>query len=289
MPIRFVCEHCQQRLSVSSRKVGAQSKCPKCNGRITVPSAEEAEKQLARAAPRDDEEEAADPFAQFAVFDEDAQWVYESEAPETAGRRTSSTPSDVDPEKLAVSRHLIYLQGVLLAVVALVSFTLGILVGGATGGGPAQEEGVPQPAVLTGKVTYVSPGGSRLPDNGAVVMVVPSDMRPERKAPVEGLVPSAPAPGPNDPGLQTIDALGGDYARTDVNGEYQIRVPDRGKYYVLVLSGNARRRGSEELNRSDLARLGDFFLPAPDLLGQNRYRLAEQTIRRDTTFDVAFD
>ena len=286
MPIRFVCEHCQQRLSVSSRKVGAQSKCPKCKGLITVPTADAAEAQLARVKPAEDDTY-EDPFSQFTVFDDDAQWVYETEEAPSVSPAPESTV--VDPNKLAVSRRLIYFQGALLAVVAAMSFTLGILVGGATIGSSPGDAGIPQPAEISGKITYAAGGGGRLPDTGAVVVVLPVDVKPEQKVPVDGLVPSAPSPAPDDPGLQAITAIGGDYVRADVNGEYRVRVPDHGKYYVLVLSGNARRSPSTELKRSDLAQLGDFFLPAPDLLGQSRYEWSEQTIRRDTTFDVAFD
>ena len=41
MPVQFICLHCQRKLSVSQRKVGAQLKCPMCQGTITVPTQEE--------------------------------------------------------------------------------------------------------------------------------------------------------------------------------------------------------------------------------------------------------
>lgn len=302
MPIRFQCANCQQRLSVSSRKAGARAKCPKCQQTLTVPSAEEAERQLAAAAatavaapgqPRE-----TDPWADFAVFDDDVEWVYEQEtapAIRGAGPRTSthpgrsSLPDRVDPEKVAVPRSLLYMQGILLGVVGLVCFTLGVLVGGSTVGEPSAENQPPQPCLVAGKVTYKASGGGLLPDAGAVIVVLPQDAKPEQKAPIEGLIPAAPFPVPTDPGLQSIQSIGGEYTRADVNGEFRLRVPDRGKYHVLVLSRNARRRPSEELRRSDLAQLGDFFMPAPDLLGQNRYRWQPQSIRRDTTLDVVFE
>ena len=34
MPIKFVCEHCGQRLNVSSKQAGLRAKCPKCKVQV---------------------------------------------------------------------------------------------------------------------------------------------------------------------------------------------------------------------------------------------------------------
>ncbi|MEX0716589.1 MAG: biopolymer transporter ExbD [Planctomycetaceae bacterium] len=38
MPIRFRCEHCSQKLSVTSRKIGSEVACPRCGSPVVVPA-----------------------------------------------------------------------------------------------------------------------------------------------------------------------------------------------------------------------------------------------------------
>jgi hypothetical protein len=38
MPIRFYCPFCEQLLGITSQKVGTVVECPKCHGRVGVPS-----------------------------------------------------------------------------------------------------------------------------------------------------------------------------------------------------------------------------------------------------------
>jgi phage FluMu protein Com len=82
MPIKFACEHCGARLSVSSRKAGAQAKCPKCQQVLQIPATERGED----AAPPDAAEQASgatpaagpregDPLAQFLVYDSEAELI----------------------------------------------------------------------------------------------------------------------------------------------------------------------------------------------------------------------
>ncbi|MEX1094983.1 MAG: biopolymer transporter ExbD [Planctomycetales bacterium] len=40
MPVRFRCEHCTQKLSISSRKIGSEVACPRCGRPIVVPAAD---------------------------------------------------------------------------------------------------------------------------------------------------------------------------------------------------------------------------------------------------------
>ena len=143
MPIRFVCEHCGQKLSVSSRVAGRKAKCPKCKEKIAIPEeSEQPEKATSAVSEKssggDAEERASDsgehldenPFAQFAVYDDhnDDEWIYEEDL-------EIETPKDdrpLDPTKLAVSRRVLYMQGSLLGIVALGCFVFGIIVGFAT-------------------------------------------------------------------------------------------------------------------------------------------------------------
>lgn len=288
MPIRFACEHCGARLSVSSRKAGARAKCPKCQESIAVPTPEEDERPSESAAEKQeaegpaDQREAEDPFSQFLVYDDETELVYATEDEEET---PYAEDVPVDPTKVAVPRRILYMQGVLLGVVAVVCFALGVIVGHSTSG-PSDDDIVAQPCVITGKVALGNGGDATTPDEGAVVIVVPQDEHPDQKANMDGLRPQDLQPDEEHPGLLAIQSIGGDYARADQNGRFQLRVRDRGEYFLFVISANRSRSGDMQPN--DLAQIGRFFQLTPDLLGGNDYRWQEETIRRDRELNFVF-
>src|SRR5262245_23400203 len=152
MPVRFACPHCRQKLSVTSRKAGREANCPRCQRLLTIPAiapeperlappAAEPEPILATAtsgadqsetAPPADhtEPEAAQPVTAPPVehrlqpYDEDPddfELVFD-----TSDDDPAASPAQSHPDLIAVPRLVLYLQGGLLAVVALVSFALGL-------------------------------------------------------------------------------------------------------------------------------------------------------------------
>lgn len=284
MPIRFACEHCGQRLSVSSKKAGARGKCPKCKERLTIPEADAEPAEGTTEASDQEDDAGGSPYSEFVVYDDEAEWVYESDESTAPAPAVGIT----DLNRVAVPRSVLYAQGVLLAVVALASFVLGILIGSS---GETQVVELPaQPCVLTGLVQYVGGSGQNRPDNGAIVLVVPTEERPSResKAEVAGLRPGDPIPRDDSDNLRIIRSIGGAYTRVDADGQFQVRLPDAGRYYVLVVSGNAYRNAGQDPNRADIAQLGNYVLPATDLLGQSKYQWQEQTIRNDESLNVIF-
>ena len=284
MPIRFACEHCGQRLSVGSKKAGARAKCPKCKEKVTIPEdqAESPEEPPESNDEADDGDES--PYSAFVVYDDEVEWVYESDDATSAAPGVGVT----DLNRVAVPRSVLYAQGILLAVVALASFVLGILIGSS---GKTQVVELPaQPCVLTGFVEYVGGSGQNRPDNGAIVLVVPTEERPSResKAEVAGLRPGDPIPRDDSDNLRIIRSIGGAYTRVDADGQFQIQLPDTGRYFVLVVSGNAYRTAGQDPNRGDIAQLGRYVQPPMDLLGQSKYEWRERTIRSDESLTVVF-
>ena len=298
MPIRFACPKCQQKLSVSSRKAGTKADCPRCKETITIPKlrrpapaavaaaapAEEAssaalatgpEPQVEAPPPPEDEEE---PFPTFGSY-EDTHLVYD----------TDDAPPPADPndqqDLVTVPRYVLYLQGGLLAVVALGSFSIGLLAGGALGGG-ASEPAAPQACTLSGTINFAS-GGRNLPDLGAAIAVIPqSKIKPDEKAPIDGLRPDDPTPDETHRGIAILRQLGGGYARADDKGHFQIKVPQRGRYLVLVIS---RERQLGNVETADILKLSPFFDNAADLLGRRRYQLTAETVRGDQQLNVVFE
>ncbi|HEX5104146.1 MAG TPA: hypothetical protein VFV87_10065 [Pirellulaceae bacterium] len=322
MPIRFACPHCHQKLSVSSRKAGTSADCPRCKQKLSIPTPPpEPPKPAATSTPAPPPAPAAKPAAQPFKFPEpeaspasapeaavavaepppeaeDAVWTPDPvgfEGMELVYDTTDSTSAAAAPligsehtELVAIPRYVLYLQGGLIGVVALVAFAIGLLAGGAIfTQPPAPAE--PEPVVLRGSVTYAA-GPRNLPDEGAVIAIIPqSQSKPDDKAPVAGLRPDDPTPGESHRGIAVLRGLGGGYARADANGRFEVRLPDRGRYMVLVVSSGAQVRSIEDIQTGDILKLGPYFDNAADLLGDHRYKLTLETLRGDRDFNVAFE
>ncbi|HJN08028.1 MAG TPA: hypothetical protein QF564_05005 [Pirellulaceae bacterium] len=282
MPIRFACEQCGQKLSARSRQVGHIAKCPKCKIDVTVPVSStrpsSGDRPLESESPGEGEDQ-GDVYSQFVVYDDDVEWVYENES-----ESSQKAPAKVNIDRVSIPRSVLYVQGILLALVAIIAFVFGVLVGG-RGSSPESAQVVARPCTVDGHVHYLTQNGAEIPDEGTVVIVVPQDQRPssEQRAPVEGLRPSDPLPQENHPALRTIRMLGGAYTRTDENGAYDLRLPAAGEYFVLVLSRNRYRNANEDPVRADLAQIGAYFLPATELLGDQCYQWKSIVVRADQT------
>jgi hypothetical protein len=325
MPVRFACPHCRQKLSVSSRKAGREANCPRCQRLLTIPAlAPEVDRPTPRVpdaqpaainpaqpaatntaqpsvsnppqpdhAPSSDHLEAAtnEPIAAPSV--EHDSHPLESELDDfelvfdTSDDGATAAPVHTHPDLIAVPRLVLYLQGALLAIVALVSFALGLMAGGAFSGGAAPS--APRACIIEGTINYAS-GNRNLPDHGAVVAVIPeSGLKPQSKAPVNGLRPDDATPDENHHGIAVLRELGGGYARTDDRGRFQLRVPQRGKYLVLVISSARQVHSLDEIHTADLLKLGPFFDNAAGLLGRQQYRLTSEVVRNDRQLNVLFE
>ena len=115
MPIKFACDHCGARLSVSSRKAGAQAKCPKCQQVLQIPAAarddtaaptEAALEPSGSTSPAD--QAADDPLAQFLVYDSEAELIYASDDEDSSSQ--AGFRASLDPHKVAVPRSILYMQ-----------------------------------------------------------------------------------------------------------------------------------------------------------------------------------
>lgn len=292
MPIKFACEHCGTRLSVSSRKAGSRAKCPKCQQTLTIPEAsrDEADRPTQAVEGLSDSIATApqtqdDPLAEFLVYDSEAELVYAADDEE--GTALAGFQASLDPDKVAVPRSILYVQGALLGVVALMSLALGILVG--RGCSPANqiEDAAPQACLISGVVAIENATGETTPDAGAAVIVVPRDLRPEEKVETIGLRPQDTPPDENHAGLRAIHGLGGDYARTDVDGRFQLRVPDRGYYFVLVISAHVSQDDQEQ-SKTTLAQIGRFFRLTPEMFEGHAIRWQEEHVERDRQLNVVF-
>lgn len=294
MPIKFGCQYCGARLSVSSRKAGLQAKCPKCQRMLEIPAAEEtgetAETERTTASSAATASVAAgaagaDPLSEYLVYDAETELIYavdDEESASQAGFRAS-----FDPHKVAVPRSILYMQGALLGLVALTSLLIGILLGRGLSPRAPREDDEPQACFVSGEVALATANGETVPDVGAVVLIVPRDLRPEQKIQIAGLRPQDTSPAPDHAGLQTLYGLGGDYTRTNAAGRFQLRVPDRGDYFLLAISAHAGQ-DDEELPKTTLAQLGRFFEPTPNMFEGHAIHWQEEQVRRDRQVNIVF-
>jgi len=122
--VRFLCPACHQLLGISARKAGAQVNCPKCRSAIIVPPTEPGGLEPAAGDPAErDEVWAEAPAADKPPI----------AAPPVSGRlsRESSGSSGLgdDSQFIRLPRRMLYLQAILLAVVAIAALAAGYLIG----------------------------------------------------------------------------------------------------------------------------------------------------------------
>lgn len=296
MPIKFACEQCGARLSVSSRKAGAQAKCPKCQRVLQIPGSAprpvDLSPEAVRSAPHSmpGATPAAalpgdDPLAQFLVYDSETELIYASDDDEVASQ--AGFRASLDPHKVAVPRSVLVMQGALLGLVALMSLMIGILLGRGCAPATPMADEAPQSCLIRGVVMLENAPGETAPDGGAVVVIVPRDLRPEQQASMRGLRPQDPPPEPDHAGLQTLYALGGDYARADAEGRFQLRVPNRGDYFLLVISAHAGQDDREQ-PKATLAQIGRFFQLTPNMFEGHAIRWQEESVQRDRQLNIVF-
>jgi hypothetical protein len=280
MPITFSCPHCNRRLSVPSKRANTTAVCPKCQEQLTVPEkprttpSKQKKKTADAKAPA-----AANPFSEFEVFDLPPNEASKVAHQQKLSRSRQLESQPINPATLAVPRHVLYLQGGLLLVLAVTAFSLGLLVG--QQGGLQDDQGAAglQPAVITGKVTYVSEDGLTISDDDCSIFLLPRETFPTTKVAVEELQPTKP-------GLEEIKRIGGAYSQADVKGEFRINLPAGGRFALLAISANRKR--TRDISAEDLAGIGTYFESTRELLGDREYRWSTEVIRDNREFAIKF-
>lgn len=292
MLVHVTCGRCQRQVKVSSRFAGRDVACPHCRGTIAVPPSVSGPNS-AEPAPVGDRDAAVSGSMPPPVPENGPSTGVDSprfewlEPPPLLEPRETAAPTSQAAERIAVSRSVILMQGVLLALTAIAGFVFGWMTGVGQGSGKGAAV---QPCFLDGKVMRAGEDGPARPDAGAVVLIFPRDERPDAgsRVPVAGLRP-------NEEDLETrkrsgtlLRAMGADLSRAGDDGHYHLRVRRAGHYYVLSLSGNIRRNSAEPLDRTMLAELGRYVDRANELIGSSAFQWRELEIRSDTTIQVTF-
>lgn len=263
MPVVFTCEHCRRSVTVSSRLAGQETSCPHCRQSILVPAP-------ASASPT--------PDAPHAAAVPPPRQAPPPLAPPPA---PSSFPGQQSRDDVVVVTHtVVWMQGSLLVLLALLGFVSGYFV--ARSYGPVATH-VAQPSFITGTVKYQKADSSLVADRNAVVLLFPVRDAPDRtsKLSVYGLRPQDTSAGPSDSSESALRAIGADICRATTEGFYHLRVRDQGDYFVLYLSAHLQRSSDEPLDRQMLAELGRYVDRANELLGASAFAWKRVTIRGD--------
>ena len=114
MPIKFLCEHCNSKLQVATRKASTQQTCPRCKKTILIPEPEIAEAMLAmKTSDRFSESWEDEDFLEFAIYDDEELFYDDAED----ALLQSPKIARVDPSRISIPRTALYIQGALLGVV----------------------------------------------------------------------------------------------------------------------------------------------------------------------------
>ena len=226
-----------------------------------------------------------DPYQQFTVFDEQTEWIYDGEEL-TSGTRYQELP--VDANKVAVPRKVIYLQGILLSLVAISCFSLGMLVG-QQNSALSNRSAPSQPCLIQGLVSYTSNAGQRMPDDRAVIIAIPETLKLDEKLNHRELGVTEHPPDTNrHPDILLLRTAGGNHVWSNARGEYRIQLTQTGNYFFLFLSRHRARPENFVHDRKQLAQIGRYFESAIDLLGNKSYHWERVTIEKNRTFDTDF-
>ncbi len=131
MPIRFRCAYCNQLMGIATRKAGSVIRCPKCAGEIIVPTPDD-------VPPLPDAPSESRVNATFEDKELD-HLLQPSAAPEPPPTEQAGKPGDYllpertfGPEALDgvfLSRRSVMLAFIVVAVLLVLSFGVGFLVG----------------------------------------------------------------------------------------------------------------------------------------------------------------
>jgi hypothetical protein len=179
-------------------------------------------------------------------------------------------------------RRTYYLQAVLFLVVAVLAFGSGYLIGRGDGSYDKQveqERAVRQKVLVQGRLLFDPGTGQPSGDENAVVMALPQGEYPKQLLSIQGVRPQDPPPGQEHPTVRSIVELGGDYARANASGGFDLVVPAEGKYWLLLISAHAARATNEPVGEADLAEIDRYFQLGEHLLNRYKYRWRLEEIR----------
>lgn len=222
--------------------------------------------------------------------------------------RLLPSPDGQSPTGLVLSGSLIWAAIGVLAVVFAVGFWIGRVTtlpfaspaptttsdGEATVAVPAskdvdaEELSDGRHVAFRGRITYRTEEGERKADRGARVIVLPIERKGTAKLSVAGLH-SGDAAEDQLFAASGIRTLGGDVSTTDESGEFEIKLPSSGQFYILAMSNSVSRGEATDASAVEEA-LARYFERPTQLLGRVMHHFEEVRFTGDgvTPWDYSF-
>ena len=140
-----------------------------------------------------------------------------------------------------------------------------------------------------GRITYRSTDGDRKADRGCRVIVLPVERKGSAKLSVTGLR-TGDADEDQQFAAAGIRTLGGDVATTDDSGEFEIKLPGSGQFYILAMSNSVSRDEAADATEVEEA-LASYFERPTQLLGRVMHHFEEVRYSGDgvTPWDYSFN
>jgi len=178
-------------------------------------------------------------------------------------------------------RRTFYVQALLLLIFGVAAFWSGYEIGR----GDAQyeqqvrqEQAERERIPVRGNLSYPLDAGGVGKDEGAVVIALPQGHLPNRFIPIDGIRPQDPPPVESHESLQMIEELGGKYTRADQDGQFYLVVPDKGPYWLLIISAHAVNPKEKDIDEIDFMQLKKYFDRPEDLINRYQYRWSEEEV-----------
>ncbi|MGZ0171802.1 MAG: hypothetical protein ACKVHE_19845, partial [Planctomycetales bacterium] len=225
------------------------------------------------------------------------------------GTHLPSSPDAQTPKSLILSGSLIWAAVGILSVVFAVGFWIGRVTtlpvastapeasfdGEVAAQEPAsndvatKEESDGRSVAFRGRLIYRTAEGDRKADRGARVIVLPVERKGTAKLSVAGLRSGDQA---EDQlfAANGIRTLGGDVVTTDESGEFEIKLPGSGLFYILAMSNSVSRDEAVDSSEVEEA-LGSYFERPAQLLGRVMHHFEEVRYSGDgvTPWDYSFN
>lgn len=169
-------------------------------------------------------------------------------------------------------------------------FMLGMMVGNLTSssksatGTQVAASAYAEDCRISGVVT-IKKGGLETTDTGAVVLLLPRTVVPEKRQ-AAGLVMPATFVALDNPTIGAIHDAGGAVVRADADGKFNVLVDQGQQFRLLVLSKGLRSSG-RQLTDQQSAMLEKWFAPAEKLVRDNDF-LWREVSSADEEVDLGY-
>lgn len=289
MPVQFSCPHCGQLLSVTRRKIGHAVQCARCQGGVIVPAplaSGEGDLDSENSEEQDESTGVADPELELAepqMLAEESESLARMHALAQGNSAGQLRPGISDT--VHMTRTALYFIGGLIAAVAIISF----LVGWSFGSNMVPVAQQVTTRTVRGHVHFTTRRGQQAADSESVAIAFPVSRKPDEKLQSAEIRPDVAPGSVSQAVVQAIRSLGGDYARTDRDGGYQLQLGQSGPYYLLIISNHVARPVEQQPTTKEVVELGQFVTRATELLSGNAYSWEKQMIMKSIEHNHVFE